>query len=46
VVANPKPQDSVLDVDAEGTIIETDSARPEPTHALELKGRVTRIIFE
>ena len=46
MIADPKPQDSVLDIDAKGAMVKADSARPEPAHALELKGGVTRIIFE
>jgi hypothetical protein len=46
VIADPEPQDSVLDINAERAMVTADSARPKPAHPLELKGRVTRIIFE
>ncbi|MBF6570927.1 MAG: hypothetical protein IVW54_18845 [Candidatus Binataceae bacterium] len=41
VVADPEPQNSALDINAEGAMVKADSARPEPAHALELKGGVT-----
>ena len=45
VVAD-EPQDSGLDINAEGAMVKADSARPKPAHALELKRGVTRITFE
>ncbi len=46
VVADPEPQDSALDINAEGAMVKADSARPKPAHALALKRGVTSIIFE
>jgi hypothetical protein len=46
VVTDPEPQNSTLDVDAKGAMVKADSTRPEPVHALELKGGVPRIILE
>jgi hypothetical protein len=46
VVADPEPQDSGLDINAEGAMVKADSAGPKPAHALELKRVVTRITFE
>ena len=46
VISDPKPQDSALDIDAEGAMVKADSARPKPADAFELKRGVTRIIFE
>lgn len=46
VVADPEPQDSALDINAQGAMMKTDSAGPKPAQALELKRGMTRIIFE
>ena len=46
MIADPEPQDSALDINAECAMVKADSARPKPAHALELKGGVTRIMFE
>lgn len=46
VIADPEPQDSAFDINAEGAMVKADAARPKPAHALELQRRVTRIIFE
>ena len=46
VIADPEPQDSAFDINAEGAMVKADAARPKPAHALELQRRVTRIIIE
>jgi len=34
VIANPEPQDSAIDVNAQGAMMKADSARPKPAHTL------------
>jgi hypothetical protein len=46
VVANPEPQDTVLDVDAKSAMVKADSARPKPADALELKRPVMGVSLE
>jgi hypothetical protein len=46
VIADPKPQDSALDVNAEGAMIKADSTRPEVGDAFETQRGMTRIGLE
>jgi hypothetical protein len=46
VVADPKPENAVIDVNAESPIMEADPTGPESSDALEAKRWVARVGFE
>ena len=46
VIADPEPQDSTLDINAEGAMMKAYSARPKAAHTFEMKRGVRRVSLE
>jgi hypothetical protein len=45
VIANPKPQQSVVGLDGERTEVTPNASRPISTYLLEVERRVIRVMF-
>jgi hypothetical protein len=46
MIADPEPHKAVGGFDRESPIVTSDSSRPERADLLEMKGRVTRVLFQ
>lgn len=44
--ANPEPHEPISDLDRESAVLTADPSRPETPNLLEVKRRVTRVLFE